>query len=262
MQENLSHAYLIVSASAQERESAARDLARKMLCDGEAPRPCGTCRHCRKVLAGIHPDLIFVEREKDEKGTFKREFKVDQMREMLADAWVKPNEAQRKVYILRDAQTLNQSAQNAILKLLEEPPGGACFILCADNAAALLDTVRSRCVEWNGAASSDVQFNAETTAMAEDYLRCVSKNDLPGLLMLFSGWEKTETETFRMFVSCILQRVTDAICLRSEIPGVQRNRLFALAELFTRADAYLRVNVSTKHILGLLSAESIPEQRK
>ena len=67
VKENLVHAYLIVSDSVEEREQMALSLAQKMLCEDERERPCGHCRHCRKVLAGIHPDLIFVERERDGK---------------------------------------------------------------------------------------------------------------------------------------------------------------------------------------------------
>ena len=68
-----------------------------------------------------------------------------QVRALRADAYIRPNEAERKVYILENAQTMNASAQNAMLKLLEEGPAYAAFLLLTDNAAALLPTVRSRC---------------------------------------------------------------------------------------------------------------------
>ena len=67
------------------------------------------------------------------------------MRQLRADAYIRPNEADRKIYILENAQTMNPSAQNAMLKLLEEGPAYAAFLLLTDNAAALLPTVRSRC---------------------------------------------------------------------------------------------------------------------
>ena len=68
-----------------------------------------------------------------------------QVRQLRADAYIRPNEADRKIYILENAQTMNPSAQNAMLKLLEEGPAYAAFLLLTDNAAALLPTVRSRC---------------------------------------------------------------------------------------------------------------------
>lgn len=258
--EKLSHAYMVVSASEREREETALRLAQMMLCEDETNCPCGHCRHCRKVRSGIHPDLSYVERDKDENGNFKREFSVKKMRWMLSDAWVRPNEAERKVYILRDAQTLNQSAQNAILKLLEEPPGRACFILCTDNAHALLETVRSRCTEWRVAAEAEQQFEEMTRASAEEYLALAAKADLPELIKLLSGWEKLSTADFRELIACLAQRVSDAACLRGEIPGIERGQLLALVALMERAEEYLRANVATKHIVGLLMADTLAEQ--
>lgn len=258
--EKLSHAYMVVSASAQEREEAALRLAQMMLCEDETQSPCGQCRHCRKVLSGIHPDLNFVERDRDESGNFKREFSVKKMRWMLADAWVRPNEAERKVYVLRDAQTLNQSAQNAILKLLEEPPGRACFILCTDNAHALLETVRSRCTEWRVAAEAEQHFEEKILAAAEEYLDLAAKENLPELLRLLSGWEKLSAVDFRALIACLAQRLSDAACLRAEIPQMSRGRLLVLVALMERAEEYLRANVAAKHIIGLLMADTFAEQ--
>lgn len=260
--ENLSHAYLIASDSEQERETMAAALAQKMICESASERPCGVCRHCRKVQAGIHPDIVIVERDRDEDGVYKREFQVGKMREMLADAWIRPNEAQKKVYIIRDAQTLNQSAQNAILKLLEEPPGGACFILCADNAAALLDTVRSRCVEWSGTASADTVEDAETAARIDAYLKTAAARDLPGLLKLLCGWEALDMESLRQLVRALRSRLAAALCLRAQDFGLSRRYLSALLELAEQAEDYLRANVGRKHILGLLSVRTIQAQEE
>jgi DNA polymerase III gamma/tau subunit len=101
-----------------------------------------TCRHCVKALRGIHPDIAVLDRLPD-----KREIVVDQIRELREDAVVLPNDADMKVYIIHHAECLNASAQNALLKLLEEPPSFVVIILSVTNPAVLLDTVRSRCVE-------------------------------------------------------------------------------------------------------------------
>lgn len=255
--EKLSHAYLISSGSVQEREAMAAELAQKMVCEGEGKLPCGLCRHCRKALAGLHPDIVYVERDRDDEGKLKREMTVGKMREMQADAWIRPNEATRKVYIVRDAQTMNANAQNAILKLLEEPPGGACFILCADNAAALLPTVRSRCVELSGKELTDDAADADMLARVEAYLSTAAKRDLPALLKLLSAWEKLDTESMRILVRALCNRLTEALCLRASDCGLSRERLSALHALATCAEEYLRANVGTKHILGLLSVKTI-----
>ena len=153
--QKLSHAYILSSASENARMGKAFYLAEKMLCQSEGERPCGVCRDCRKVKARVHPDLAVVERITDDKGKQKKEILVDQVRAMGADAYILPNEAAEKVYIIKDADTMNEQAQNAALKILEEPPKGVHFILCVSNPERLLVTVRSRCVLVSCAGEED-----------------------------------------------------------------------------------------------------------
>ena len=137
---SLSHAYIISGPEGSGRKTLALRLAQAMLCSGGGQVPCGSCPHCRKAAAGIHPDLIRM-------GGDGKDVKVDAVRAMRSDAYIRPNEAERKVYLIEHAETMNQSAQNALLKLLEEGPSYAAFLLIAGQSASLLQTVRSRCVE-------------------------------------------------------------------------------------------------------------------
>ncbi|NCC68580.1 MAG: hypothetical protein EOM14_10395, partial [Clostridia bacterium] len=106
----LSHAYIIASPSEAERNAAALRLAAAMLCESEGERPCGVCRHCRKVMAGIHPDVITIDREENDKGQKKREIPVGRIRAVVSDAQVMPNEAAVKAYIIADADAMNVPA--------------------------------------------------------------------------------------------------------------------------------------------------------
>lgn len=136
----LSHAYIISGPPGSGRRTLAALLARALVCGGEeGAAPCGRCPHCRKAEAGIHPDIICLGQERD--------IRVDEVRALRRDACVRPNEARRKVYLLFGADRMNPSAQNALLKLLEEGPAYAAFLLLAEQAGGLLQTVRSRCVE-------------------------------------------------------------------------------------------------------------------
>lgn len=135
----LSHAYLITGGSGESRSACARRLAAAYLCEGEHP-PCGVCRHCRKLALGAHPDLSVVTLPPD-----KKEIGVEQARALRADAYILPNEASRKVYLIDPADALNPAAQNALLKVLEDGPAYAAFLLTAEQPGKLLDTVRSRC---------------------------------------------------------------------------------------------------------------------
>jgi len=138
----LSHAYLISGPMGSGRHTLARIIAAALVCTAPAgKRPCGNCGQCKKVLAGIHPDVTVVAGEKE------RPINVDQIRALRTDAHIRPNEGARKVYLLEGADQMNASSQNAMLKLLEEGPQYAAFLLLCDNAGGLLQTVRSRCEE-------------------------------------------------------------------------------------------------------------------
>ena len=162
--DRIPHACLICAPSAEAALQKAKELAAAAVCSGTGKKPCGICRDCRKVEAGVHPDVVTIGRLADDKGKKKQNITVDQIRELSADAVVLPNEAARKVYILDEAETMNPAAQNAALKLLEEPPAGVVFLLCATKPMQLLATVRSRCatVKLAGAeadAPSEVKKN-------------------------------------------------------------------------------------------------------
>lgn len=136
----LSHAYILSGPAGVGKHTLAQILSAALVCAGGGETlPCGRCPGCRKAREHIHPDIQWV------RGEGVKGITVGQIRTLRADAYIRPNEASRKVYIVEDAQDMNDSAQNAMLKLLEEGPPYAAFLLLTDNAGALLPTVRSRC---------------------------------------------------------------------------------------------------------------------
>ncbi len=142
----LSHAYLISGPAGSGKRTLARLLAAAMVCTGAGEKPCGGCAACRKVFGGIHPDVIQV-------GADGKDISVGQAREARSDAYIRPNEGERKVYLFHNAQDMTPAAQNALLKLLEEGPAYAAFLLLAENPGSVLTTIRSRC---EGAALTPV----------------------------------------------------------------------------------------------------------
>lgn len=136
----LPHAILIEGSSGSGRSTFARQIAQGALCSGEINlRPCGVCRDCTKVHSSIHPDFITYEGSGG-----SRSFHIDTVRELRSQAFVKPNEAEAKILLLEDVQNMTVQAQNALLKIIEQPPNGVYFILTCENRAALLVTVLSR----------------------------------------------------------------------------------------------------------------------
>ena len=132
------HALLIEGAPGSGRRTLARIIARAALCRCEdaGQRPCGTCTACQKE---VPPDLTEV-------GGDGAAISVDTIRWLREDAYLKPNESQYRVILLADAQQMRHEAQNALLKILEEPPAHVIFILTCDSRTALLPTIQSRCV--------------------------------------------------------------------------------------------------------------------
>ena len=134
----ISHFYLICGPQGSGKHTLARLLAAAAVCQ-QADKPCLTCHACRKVMANTHPDFITVEDPE------KKTLPVRLVRDAREDMFIRPNEAEKKVYLF--PQELNMEGQNALLKVLEEPPAYGVFLLLTDNPEKLLPTVRSRCTE-------------------------------------------------------------------------------------------------------------------
>ena len=252
----LSHAYLLIGQP-DEAYAAACALAREMVCsapEGEK-KPCGLCRDCRKSEKGIHPDIITVARLTDDKGKPKREIYADQVRDMTVDAFVLPNEAAHKVYIVRDADTMNTVAQNALLKVLEEPPRFVSFILLASSPAPLLETVRSRCVTVH-CAGDDAAPGAEARELAERYLDYAAAGARISLISFANENGERSNAEMTEFVLAVQMLLTDMLCGRLPDLRMRRAELLRLSALMEKAREYLRFNVSAKHVLGLLMVET------
>lgn len=155
------HAILITGEAGTGRHTLADYIAKAAVCSGNE-KPCENCRGCKMAAAHSHPDIIKVTRESG-----KKEMSVAIIRDVRSDAFIKPHEADYKVYIIEDADTMNKSAQNALLKVLEEPPEYTVFILLARFKASLLPTVISRCTLLSLFPPS-VEDGAETLARLAD----------------------------------------------------------------------------------------------
>lgn len=135
------HTLIIEGECGVGKATLAGIIAKALVCRSATleDRPCGFCTDCKKACDRIHPDIIFPEKS----GT-SGAFSVDTIRAVRRDAYVKPNEACCKVYVFRDTDNMGIPAQNALLKLLEEPPSNVFFLLTCVSVGALLPTVKSR----------------------------------------------------------------------------------------------------------------------
>lgn len=134
----ISHFYLISGPEGAGKRTLARLLSAAIMCQAEG-KPCRGCPACRKVLGGSHPDVITVSDPEH------KNVAVKLVRQIRDDVFIRPNEGSHKIYIF--PQELGIEGQNALLKILEEPPAYGVFLLLADNPEKLLPTIRSRCTE-------------------------------------------------------------------------------------------------------------------
>ncbi|MGN0985459.1 MAG: hypothetical protein ACI4OU_03110 [Candidatus Enterenecus sp.] len=248
--ETLSHAYLITGGSGESRHEFARRLAAAYLCEGERP-PCGQCRHCRKLRANAHPDLSLLSPAEG-----KREITVEQARALRADAYIRPNEARRKVYLIDPADSMNAAAQNALLKVLEEGPEYAAFLLLAGEPGKLLDTVRSRC-EQLALPPEEAAPDPEQLEKAEALARLLLTGDE---LAVAEGLVALEQQKLKSGQLAELLALTERCAARDLARQPRRcARLLRALKTCRENSVY---NPGPGHTLGWLAAELFQEEAR
>ncbi len=201
---HVSHCYLISGPRGSGRHTLAKLLGAAILCKNK-DKPCKSCAPCRKVLEDNHPDFITVDDPE------KKTVTVDLIRQARADIYVQPNESEYKIYLFPRAQDMGVPGQNALLKVLEEPPKYGVFILITDNPEKLLPTVRSRCTEL------------KLTALPENILTAALKREFPG----------TDPEDLAAAArrgGGFLGQAREILSQGGELPEQTRNFVRALAE--------------------------------
>lgn len=240
----LAHAYLLTAENADALQDAARAVAAAYVCAGEGgTAPCGECKPCRKVEKGVHPDVITVAPEPG------KDLTVDQIRSLRQDAYIRPNEGKRKVYLVENAQKMNPSAQNAFLKVLEDGPAYAAFLLLSPTPAALLPTIRSRCET----------VAVPSRAGAEDADLARRAGELAGLLLEGERWRLiswcTEHEKDKREDAAALLEETRRAVLRYR-NGKNTPRAVRMARTLQELTTRLNGNANVGCVWGALWAEA------
>ena len=140
-------------------------FAAAAVCSSGGEKPCGECSNCIKAIAKSHPDIIYCEPKKP-----NNPYPVDYVREIRRDAGIMPNEAAKKVYIFTCADNISAGAQNALLKIIEEPPAAVMFALCCNKKEQLLDTILSRVTVIPCGGAVITGTTEESDALAEKIL--------------------------------------------------------------------------------------------
>lgn len=165
------------------RRDAADVIAKVSVCERKSG--CGECSACKKAENHNHTEITYVEREKD-----KKTITVSAARNIRANAFINPVEGDYRVFIIAEADKLGEEAQNALLKILEEPPVFDRFILCAENASSLLSTIRSRSVRITLPTPFEADMNDKELCQAQEIIRALLNKDEAQFVFLLPKLEK------------------------------------------------------------------------
>lgn len=204
------HAVLIDGSGELQRAQLARLAAKMIVCSNQERTPCGACENCRKADENIHPDIITVAKPEDKKSFIKADIK-----KVVADAYITPNDAEKKVYILSEIHNMNEECQNLLLKILEEPPRYTAFVLTSQNANAVIGTVLSRVVRLRLGKTEDTEYSEKAVEVVKNLSQAVSSSyefDKIKATASLDGNKSLTAEVLSLFIGVL----RDAIALKSQ----------------------------------------------
>lgn len=243
----LSHALILEGTDEATRLSAAKELAAALVCKGEE-KPCKSCNACLKAMKDSHPDIHILSKDKD-----STMIKVDSVREIKAQALIFPNEGTKSVFIISEAQYMNPQAQNALLKIFEEPSPHVCFILTCGSKSSLLDTVISRATAYTLGEESDGnedEKDSKATLFAAELVSSLAGESEYDFLKKTAVFIK-DKKLFREVTEKMISFTRDALILQSggkELINGEREEILLLKNRFTQKKA-LELTESLKAIL-------------
>lgn len=132
-----SHAYIIEGADGSGKLTLARAISATLICG--ADKVCFACPSCKRIMSGVHQDVKEISPEEN-----KSVISIEQMRSVISDAYIKPAECDKKIFIIDGAHKTKSEAQNALLQILEEPPKNVIIFLLVPSRNLLLPTIKSR----------------------------------------------------------------------------------------------------------------------
>ncbi len=202
------HAVLIDGSDEEHRRALSRLTAKRIVC-GKPNSPCSSCENCRKADENIHPDIITIEKPDDKKSFVKADVK-----KMVAESYLTPNDSDKKVYIISEMQNMTEESQNLLLKILEEPPHYTTFVLTSQSANAVIGTVLSRVVRLRLGKSEEAEYSEKAIEVVKNLSKAVSSSyeyDKIKATAPLDGNKKLTAEVLELFIAVL----RDAISLKS-----------------------------------------------
>lgn len=224
-QNKVFHAILLEGEKGLGKKTLANIIAQTAVCSHpDAGLACEICSNCKKVQKGIHPDVIYPEKTGVLQG-----YSIATVRKIRADAYIAANEARRKVYIFSEVDNMGIPAQNALLKVLEEPPENVIFILTCTNSANILPTIRSRTQQMALKSTSQQELHKYLLKKFPnknlDEIWQISKGNI-GIaldLITLSDWNKMVDITKKIALSLGSSSEFELLTLLAQVPNSKKD---------------------------------------
>ncbi len=233
------HSFLIEGATFENRKEAGIYIAKGIVCEGSL-KPCLKCRQCKITDDFSNPDIIFISPEEN-----KKFISVAQIRKLRADAYVLPHSAQRKVFIIENAELMNEQAQNALLKVLEEPPQSTVFILLTPSRSLQLATVISRCSILKLAGKECI----DESGAAKEFLSLLFDGKYYEMLLSLKPFEKDRKGAEEFFANLKSECVNEI-----KENNISNYRMRVLSRIFEQSGEYIDLINTNVNMPLLVSA--------
>lgn len=231
------HGILIECQNEVEGEAFASYIANCLVCRGNQ-KPCGVCPDCVKTQGKGHPDIFTTDGKKGKSNTFS----VDAIREIRDDAFIIPNESDKKIYVLKNGQNMNEQSQNAILKILEEPPSYVFFIIVTTSKSTMLETVLSRVQVFSLLSDEEKITDKEMTIVKNMVSAIMNVNEID--LMEQTAVFVKNNQLARTILSLLTEVFRDALVIKSG---------FSREFRFSKESETLSNGLTSKSLMNLIT---------
>lgn len=248
-EKKLPHAIIIESTDIEKAYQEVVKSVSILMCNSDVSAPCGSCNSCIKIANECHPDIKFLFLDKDSKS-----IKIDKIRYMRQDAYILPNEANYKVYIIKSAEYLTLQAQNAFIKILEEPPEKVIFILLCESTNNLLDTVLSRCVIFRDSTVSDTNsYKSEINNLSKEIVNLSIQRDKLEIMKILANIS-SERLYLNELLNCIIHNFIDFIKYNKSKIDIQKiiQKIDSLKYISEANDKNVNLNLLISYLLAIL----------
>jgi len=240
------HATLIETSNLKNSQQSINKMLQLLMCRIGKEEPCGNCEACVKISLGFHPDVKLIGLEGK-----SQSIKVENIRWIRQDAHTLPSEQEYKFYIISPADALTPQAQNAFIKILEEPPRNVIFILICESLGSLLDTIVSRCEIFRDHFLQNDSVDKETYTIAKKLSLAGFHEDKLKILKIISNLP-LERSYIKNLINQLQKVFLEAIKDGCQSASNLIEKIDKLVYLSEGLDVNININLALSYLISVL----------